>query len=178
VVESSNRDAMILEHMPNVRYMAAALKRRMTPDVELDDLISAGTIGLIEAVDKFENRGFRFATYARYRVRGAMIDSLRARNQRGKEVRARLDENAWQSIPDDSPSPFGRYEKTELEAVINSLPDRERLIIVRFFFEGQPSHRIARQMGISEGRVSQLKSRALRTLRETLEPSHLQPLAA
>ena len=71
------RDEMILAHLPQVELLARRLHRRC-PQVELDDLIQAGTIGLIQAIDKFDqSRNLKVKTLAEHRIRGAMLDYLR-----------------------------------------------------------------------------------------------------
>ena len=73
----SHREALILDHMPQVELLARRLHRRC-PHVELDDLISAGTVGLIQAVDRFDpSRNLKLRTLADHRIRGAMLDYLR-----------------------------------------------------------------------------------------------------
>jgi len=70
---------MILEHYPMVRAIAFRLLRSMPPGVDVDDLISVGTMGLIEAVDRFDpRRAVSFSAFARLRIRGAMVDALRS----------------------------------------------------------------------------------------------------
>ena len=71
------RDEMILAHLPQVELLAHRLHGRC-PQVELDDLIQAATIGLIQAVDKFDaTRKLKLKTLAEHRIRGAMLDYLR-----------------------------------------------------------------------------------------------------
>ena len=73
----SNRDEMILSQMPQVELLARRLHRRCQ-QVELDDLISAGTIGLIQAVDRFDpSRNLKLKTLAEHRISGALLDYLR-----------------------------------------------------------------------------------------------------
>jgi len=73
----SLREELILSHMPQVKLLAQRLHRRCT-QVELDDLISAGTIGLIQAVDRFDpKRNLKLKTLAEHRIRGALLDYLR-----------------------------------------------------------------------------------------------------
>ncbi len=70
---------MILEHYGSVRAIAFRLLRTMPPGVDADDLISVGTMGLIEAVDRFDpSRAVSFSAFARLRIRGAMVDALRS----------------------------------------------------------------------------------------------------
>jgi RNA polymerase sigma factor (sigma-70 family) len=73
----SFREELILSHMPQVKLLAQRLHRRC-PLVELDDLISAGTIGLIQAVDRFDPaRNLKLKTLAEHRINGALLDYLR-----------------------------------------------------------------------------------------------------
>ena len=72
------RDALILEHLPQVNFIANRIHERLPPSVELDDLISAGVIGLLAAVDNFDpSRNTTLRTYAEYKIRGAILDSIR-----------------------------------------------------------------------------------------------------
>ena len=74
----TTREATIVQHLPHVHALAKRLRSQVPPCVTLDDLIGAGTIGLIQAVDRFQSsRGLQFATYAKHRIRGAMPDFLR-----------------------------------------------------------------------------------------------------
>ena len=74
---ASNREELILSHMPQVELLARRLHRRC-PQVELDDLISAGTIGLIQAVDRFDpSRNLKLKTLAEHRISGALLEYLR-----------------------------------------------------------------------------------------------------
>ncbi|MCX7048656.1 MAG: sigma-70 family RNA polymerase sigma factor, partial [Candidatus Sumerlaeota bacterium] len=76
---TQERNEMILEHLPLVKFVANRLASRLPSHVELDDLINAGVLGLIDAIDKFdETRKIKFKTYAEFRVKGAILDELRA----------------------------------------------------------------------------------------------------
>ena len=76
-ISPSERESMILERMAQVEYLARRLHRRC-PQVELDDLISAGVIGLIQAVDRFDPaRNLKLKTLAEHRISGALLDYLR-----------------------------------------------------------------------------------------------------
>ena len=75
---SAEREALIVEHLSLIKHIAHRVATRLPASVEITDLVNAGVLGLIDAVDKFEpDRGVKFKTYAELRVRGAMIDSLR-----------------------------------------------------------------------------------------------------
>jgi len=73
------RNAMVEEHLPLVKYIASRIAGRLPSHIEVDDLINAGVIGLIDAVEKFEPaRRIKFKTYAEFRIKGAILDELRA----------------------------------------------------------------------------------------------------
>jgi len=73
-----NRDAMFHQHMPLVRRIAHHMIAKLPPNVELDDLIQVGLIGLNEALSRYEaTQGVQFETFASQRIRGAMLDELR-----------------------------------------------------------------------------------------------------
>lgn len=96
-----DRNQIILEHLPQIRYIAQRILRRLPPEVQLDDLVSAGVIGLLDAYEKYdETRGVKFKTYAEVRIRGEILDSLReldwaprSLRSRGKEI-----ENAYSEL--------------------------------------------------------------------------------
>jgi RNA polymerase sigma factor FliA len=72
------RDALILEHLSQVNWIANRIHEKLPPNVELDDLISAGVVGLLAAVDNFDpSRNTTLRTYAEYKIRGAILDSIR-----------------------------------------------------------------------------------------------------
>jgi RNA polymerase sigma factor for flagellar operon FliA len=74
----SERDNLILEHMPQIKYIAQRISTKLPSHVELNDLIGTGVLGLLDAIDKFDpNRGVKFKTYAELRIKGAILDSLR-----------------------------------------------------------------------------------------------------
>ena len=73
-----DRDALIRQHVPLVRRIALHMIAKLPPNVELDDLIQVGMIGLAEALSRFETeQGVQFETFASQRIRGAMLDELR-----------------------------------------------------------------------------------------------------
>ena len=86
----TTRDATIVQHLTHVYALAKRLRSHVPPCVTLDDLIGAGTVGLIQAVDRFEpSRGLQFATYAKHRIRGAMLDFLREEDPLSRMERRR-----------------------------------------------------------------------------------------
>jgi RNA polymerase sigma factor for flagellar operon FliA len=193
--------------------------------VEAADLESAGTLGLLRALDKFDpSRGLAFSTYAVQRIRGAILDDLRARDPAPRSTRhnarrlaaatSRLEQRLgrppapvqvaealgidlstlwrWQAaLPptstlslDDAmasaqfeaalgtPAPQGDLLDAEqtasLEAAIARLPERERAVVVLSFYERLTLREIGRRLDVSESRISQIRSQALRRLRDWL----------
>ena len=88
-----NRDALIEAHLPQVKFIAERLAAKLPPSVDLDDLIGAGMLGLLDAVEKYDpKKGVMFKTYAEMRVRGAMLDSLRDLDWAPRSMRRRARE--------------------------------------------------------------------------------------
>lgn len=82
------RDELVVDHLPLVKYLAQRMITKLPPSVEVNDLVSAGVMGLMDAVEKYEpSRGVKFKTYAEQRVRGAMIDSLRSMDWAPRSLR-------------------------------------------------------------------------------------------
>src|SRR3974377_53545 len=78
ILSEEERERLILEHLPQVRLIARRIQERLPETVSLDDLVSTGVIGLISAIDHFEPRhNVKLKTYAEYKIRGAILDSLR-----------------------------------------------------------------------------------------------------
>ena len=85
---AEKREEMLLEHMSAVRYIARRIRERLPQHVELDDLISAGVLGLMDAFNKFDTRkNVQFKSYAQFRIRGAILDSLRDLDWSPRELR-------------------------------------------------------------------------------------------
>lgn len=83
-----DRDLLLMEHLPTVRYIARRIHERLPQHVDLDDLISAGVVGLIDAFSKFDHtKKVQFKSYAQFRIRGAILDSLRTLDWSPRELR-------------------------------------------------------------------------------------------
>jgi RNA polymerase sigma factor for flagellar operon FliA len=95
---SEERERLILEHLPQVRLIARRIHERLPESVNLDDMTSAGTLGLIAAIDRFDPAyNVKLKTYAEYKIRGAILDSLRSldwaprqQRRRSKQVEAAI----------------------------------------------------------------------------------------
>ena len=203
-----------------------------TPAVEVGELVSAGTLGLIRALDSFDlSRGLAFSTYAVRRIRGAMLDDLRSRDwtprstriksrqlagtvaelqaRLGREPRSREVAEAlgvslegywdWRRgaergvmVSFDAP-PAGAEQGAVLEetienpdaplpdhammteertdgvkAAIARLPEKERTVLALYYYEELNLRQIAEVLHVTESRVSQIRSQALRRLRDRL----------
>lgn len=229
------RDKLMLEFVPLVKYVAGRLAIGLPAHVELDDLVSYGIFGLIEAIERYDPfRGVKFETYAIARIKGAILDGLRAWDwvppslrRKGRELervfgtleqklgRAASDEEVaeamgidveelgkliqslgqanvlslddlWQSsakvdqgaigyeLVGDSqapePSVVVEFEEKKqiLADAIARLPEKERLVINLYYYEGLTVKEIAYTLGVSASRVSQLHSKAILRLRGRL----------
>lgn len=88
VLPSAERSSITLEYLPFVRILALSLRAGLPGHVELDDLIGAGALGLLDAIDRFSpDHGVQFSTYAQFRIRGAMLDSLRSTDGASRSLR-------------------------------------------------------------------------------------------
>jgi RNA polymerase sigma factor for flagellar operon FliA len=84
------RERLILEHLPQVRLIARRIHERLPESVVLDDLISTGIVGLISAIDRFDaGQNVKLKTYAEYKIRGAILDSLRSLDWAPRQQRKR-----------------------------------------------------------------------------------------
>ena len=93
LLANSDRQALIESHLPQVRYIAERMLAKLPPSVDRDDLIGAGVLGLLDAVERYdEMRGVQFKTYAETRIRGSMLDSLRELDWSSRSLRARARE--------------------------------------------------------------------------------------
>ncbi|WP_182113568.1 MULTISPECIES: RNA polymerase sigma factor WhiG [unclassified Actinotalea] len=230
------RERLILHYAPLVTMVAARVGAGLPSMVEQADLVSYGMFGLIDAIEKFEtDRAVKFETYASSRVRGAIIDELRAidwipRSVRTKaravdrafaelegelrrppteqEVAARLeigvvelravftqlstvnvaaldemlgggsDRGDSLSLLDTledpgAPDPVGNVEAQEMKIVlaraIERLGEREKLVLVLYYYEGMTLAEIGRILGVTESRISQMHTAAMLRLRTTLQ---------
>jgi len=84
------REQLILEHLPQVRLIARRIHERLPVSVSLDDLISTGVLGLISAIDRYDaSHDVKLKTYAEYKIRGAILDSLRGLDWAPRQQRRR-----------------------------------------------------------------------------------------
>ncbi|WP_430867104.1 FliA/WhiG family RNA polymerase sigma factor [Demequina aurantiaca] len=226
-----SRDALITHFAPVVTQVASRMIGRLPDTVELGDLVSYGMFGLIDAIEKFElDRGFKFETYASTRIRGAIIDELRAADWVPRSVRSKartveqatrtLEQELMRPITDkdvaervgwktsevrtvraqvalshvaaldtlgtsDSdtsaidtvvslsvPGAFASVEAQEtrllLATAVQDVRDREQEVLRLYYYENLTLSQIGQILGVTESRVSQIHSGAVRKLRESL----------
>lgn len=230
------RQALILHYSPLVNYTVGRMLVGLPLTVERDDLLGYGTIGLIQAMEKYDpQHQTKFETFAQLRIRGAIIDSLRQQDwmprplrQQSKQVEramaeleTRLGRSATEQelarelgmdradlqkllastnhqltsledclagsegspieerlAGDEARSPYALCESSErieqLALALERLPERERLLMSLYYFEELTMKEIAHILGVSEPRVCQLHSQAIKRLRVGMAR---QPLA-
>ncbi len=172
----------MVSHLALVRSIARRQRLHVTV-LEEEDLVSAGTIGLIEAVDRYDARiGVPFLSFAYRRIKGAMIDEIR-------RLRVPAQESAAPPLPSlslegaatadgglmlievtvdpSSPAPEARAELGELLAALERLPEREREML-SLYAGGNTLAEIADAFDCSESRVSQLVAQARLRLEERM----------
>lgn len=191
VEQSPITAAEIAEYMPLVHQVVGGMLPRLPPNVLRDDLLAAGTLGLLDALRRqsASERGAEFAWYARVRIRGAIIDELRSQDWLSRRARRRFasEDRATsaavigiEDLPEERRSivdPMAltpealvseRSDAVAMAKAIEQLPVRERNIINAYYFQGAQLRTIACELGVSEPRVSQLHARAVARLRELL----------
>ncbi|MBK7396629.1 MAG: sigma-70 family RNA polymerase sigma factor [Myxococcales bacterium] len=180
----------ISRHLPLVRQVVAGFVRRLPVNVLRDDLVAAGILGLVDSLRKNGGDGGpTFESYARIRIRGAILDELRSQDWLPRRARWAAEgktdrvatvvavvglDDASGELPfaDDAPHAEAllaeQDEARELAAVVEQLPPRERLIVQMHYFQGARFKDIGEALGVSEPRVSQLHTRAMSQLRKLL----------
>src|SRR5437867_2075546 len=229
------RERLILHYSPLVKYVAGRVSVGLPATIEQADLVSYGIFGLIDAIEKFDlERNIKFETYAINRIRGAIIDELRAIDWIPRSVRfkareveralgelegrllrppsdAELAEELGVSLDDlqetlnqinlvsvvaldelmsvggekgesvslvdtladtKAADPELSFESEEtrhiLAQAINHLPERERLVITLYYYEGLTLAQIGQVLGVTESRVCQMHTKAVLQLRNKM----------
>jgi RNA polymerase sigma factor for flagellar operon FliA len=231
--EPDARQKLLDEQLSLVRFVAGQVARGLGADLEFDELVSAGTLGLVSALENFEpERGLAFSTFATPRIRGAILDELRhqdhaprstrrkarALNAAREELSRRLggapsDKQvaehlgvdlltlvSWQAdleravqvpLEDGSADHHGasptdeslvntdddvehrmtsEQEALYLRDALSKMKEQERVVLTLYYFEELKLHEIAEILGLTESRISQIRTKALTNLRETLAP--------
>jgi RNA polymerase sigma factor for flagellar operon FliA len=223
-------------YLPLVEQIVAQVAVNFPRHVDRGELVRAGVLGLVEAAHRYDDaRGVPFDRFAALRIRGAILDAVRAADWAPRSVRAlarrvdateqelanrlsrmpspeeladatgtsvddlrglrdrvfrsvvlTLDYRAGADDPDmtlgdmlsdrTAPEPDEELETRELLSYLRDavglLPERHRIVVVGYFLEGRSSDELARLLGVTESRVSQLRSEALVMLREGIEAQY------
>jgi RNA polymerase sigma factor FliA len=231
--KTNQTSELLSQHAMMVKKLAYQLKAKLPPSVELDDLVQAGMIGLLDAINRFEEgHGAQFETYAVQRIRGAMLDELRSADWLPRSIRKNMREiesaitqleqqlsrppseseiakklalpleEYYDTLADcqghqlvyyedfhdedgggehfldrfldgDSQDPFkGLLEsdfKDALVEAIESLPEREKILMGLYYEQELNLKEIGAVMNVSESRVCQLHSQAVARLRAHLK---------
>ncbi len=103
-----NKEEFVIKYAPLIKTIAGRLAMKLPPHVDQDDLLSAGIMGLLDAIDKFDpEKGVAFKSYAEFRIRGAMLDELRAMDWVPRSVRknAKILEEAYEKVESKKMAP-------------------------------------------------------------------------
>ena len=88
--KTAKRDRIVLEHLPLVKAIAVRVHENLPVHVDLDDLVHAGILGLFDAASKFNpDKQVVFSSYAKHRIKGAILDSLRQLDWASRDLRRR-----------------------------------------------------------------------------------------
>lgn len=128
--DAGKREELILNYSPLIKYIATRLASRLPSQISVDDLISCGIIGLIDAINKFDvNKNVQFKTYAEFRIKGAMLDELRALDWVPRSVRrktsdlerayADIEKKTGRPATDEEVAQFLKIGLTELHRLLD-----------------------------------------------------------
>jgi RNA polymerase sigma factor for flagellar operon FliA len=186
---------LISEYTPLVHKIVGGFQRRLPRNVLREDLIAAGMAGLWDAIRRHGDKhdeGFEW--YVRVRVRGAILDELRAQDWLTRRARraataapdsmpprvVRLDDvGEWEqnrclaTAPDAESGLSETFIRESLAKAVETLPERERLIVSEHYFNHVKFKSLGERLGVSEPRISQLHSRAMQRLRSAVSQESL-----
>lgn len=130
VHDYTERDRLILEHLPLVRAIAGHIQKSIPVHIELDDLVHAGTMGLFDAATKYrEDREVSFNIYAKHRIRGAILDSLRQMDWASRDLRKR--QKQMETVTRELTVKLGRTpSETEIAEVMGLTPRQWQCLMV------------------------------------------------
>ena len=176
--QDATREIAILQNTNLVKDIAKRFQGRVPPCITLDDLVSAGTVGLIQAVDRFDSsRGPKFKSYAQHRIHGAMLDFLREEDPLSRTERRRVRESAAGPGPTTvsldeiqlhrlaAPAPPTFTTRLDVREARRSLSPRENRVIALLYDFDWQSREVAADLHVNESRISQIKHRAISKLR-------------
>lgn len=149
-----------------VRQIARSIARRARVHIEEDDLVDAGTQGMLTTLELFDPaRGVPYELFAKHRIRGAILDSFRTRSECRRAFLVGDGCLLFQGCPETSSGAVMRREVNEL---VDRLPDRYRYVIRAYYGTGLPMLEIGRVLGVTVGRISQMRREALAKMRRLI----------
>lgn len=152
-----------------VKYFARELRRAAPPELELDDLISIGTLGLIESTTRHDPAtGVPFGAFTRHEVRAAMIEALREAS-RHLEVEG-TDGDRIPSPLDLEDQISARELRARVANAVAALPEAEATVLATLYYEDRSLADVAEALGLEPPDVDRLRRSALRRLRRRLTP--------
>lgn len=181
--DGRSRARLIEAYQPLVFKVAMHLRLR---DAVVMDMIQEGTVGLIEAVERFDpGRGVRFSTFATYRIRGRILNALRRERPAllvdgagGPQEDSFLERLADPAAADSLSAVEDGVVLEQIVAAINRLPERERRILHGFFLQEEEPRRIAGELRISLSHFYRLQKHALQRIQELITPARLRAQGA
>lgn len=231
--DDAARDRLLQTHLGLVYHVARQMSGTLSVQIEFEELVSFGTLGLIKALETFEvERGLSFTTFAAPRIRGAILDELRRQDHVPRSIRKKSREMsaAWETLVSErSEAPADRdlaermgievetlwrwqrevegavymstdtysdedrssnpaellagmsgddiedditreEEVSRLRTALLRLKEQERTVLTLYYFEELKLHEVARILGLTESRVSQIRSKAILKLRGEMAP--------
>lgn len=170
--DESARTALIEHYQPLV-FREAMNYRNAVPDVM--DCVQEGTVGLIEAVERFDyTKGVAFSLYAVHRIRGRILDFLRKEGKGGVLWTSpnEEEEDWWEQLPDEGPSIENRVETQAFQAVVNEaigrLPSNERHVMEQVYLEDRSIASVAGELSTSNSYIHRLHRQGIKRLRGML----------
>lgn len=133
------KERIVKEFLPFIRYAANRLSWRLPPQLTVDDLVSAGLMGLLDALDKFEHGRVKLKTYAEHRIKGAMLDEIRAMDWVPRSVKKKM--SSVRNAQSDLERELGRTPEDEeiagaldltLDEYYRTLQDARGAVSLRF----------------------------------------------
>jgi len=163
-LDSNFQEQMVLQYAPLIKYIASRLSLRLPSHISLEDLISSGIIGLMDAVQKFDpSKKISFKTYAEFRIKGAMLDELRSLDWIPRSVRKKshLVENAYAQLQKNLGRPAEAEEVADLLGLelteFHQLLDETKAVSVVALEEGRKT---------GDGHVGYLERELLETMQD------------
>jgi RNA polymerase sigma factor (sigma-70 family) len=163
-----DREQLIIDHLPLVQAIAHNTHfSRLPSGMDRDDLIQAGCEGLIQAVDRYDPNKGVFTQYAARRIKGAMIDCIRTM-QHGNRGQPLPETMSLDLCTDAIPDTWEhiRPDYIDLWDMVETLDHCAQVVIKHYYKKDLYLHEIGRYLGVSESRASQIKSTAIKQLRE------------